>query len=218
MAVTNTSQSQVHLRIRAPCLDSPVEQRRRLILLPILLPEGAKGEEHLSISNMGPFDLLELVRQRRGRFVGPPSTPPSLSHCPDVIQGPVPVSKIAPYNSIDQFTVLSRESASGPLPREYDLVQQRQTVVSVQDERLACETELVPKRVDLLFEHPVFVVQIRHVGHNEVKVNLLPARLGRFCAYVLDDLSQAPQILLVGKNSIATASGSWRVQMPPVSV
>ena len=122
------------------------------------------------------LDALELAGERLGRLVRAAPPPPSFSRGPDVIQGPVPVSQITSDDLLNENAVLLGESTPRPLFRKHHLIQQRQTVIPVQNQRLASESECFPERLNLLSEYPVLVVQIRDVGHDEMQFNLLAAR------------------------------------------
>ena len=179
-------------------LDGSVEQRRRAILLAIIRHERAKCEQHLSIACMRFLDLRQLPVDLTGLVCRSPATTPRIG-LPDVLQGAIPVGKIASDDLLNEIAVLPSEPTPRALLREYHLVQQRQTVVPVQNQRLAPEAELLPKRVDLPLQHAVFVVQIRHVGHHEMEIDLLLARAHCFRSDVLHNRSQAAEILIVWK-------------------
>ena len=91
------------------------------------------------------------------------------------------------------------EPASRAILRKDDLVQERQTVVSVHDHRFQRKIKLVLKRCDLALEYPVFVIQVRYIGHHEVEFYaLLPGLVG-LGSNVTHYFGQAPQVLFVRK-------------------
>ena len=57
--------------------------------------------------------------------------------------------------------------------------------------RFLTEVELILKGLDLAFEYLVFVIKIRHIGHNEVKINTLRARLFGLGSDVTDHFGQS---------------------------
>ena len=92
-----------------------------------------------------------------------------------------------------------RKPASRAILRKDDLIQEGKTVVPVHDHWLPSEAKLLLERPDLVFKYPVFVIQIRHIGHHEVKSNALFPWLVRFRSNVSNHLGKSPQVLLVRK-------------------
>ena len=136
------------------------------------------------------LNLVELPVDLFWRIVLHSSAAPVPARSPDVIQRTIPVRQVAPDNLTNDVTVLLREPTPWAIPREYHLVQQRQAVVPVHDERSTTKGELVPECGDLALENSVFVVEVRNVRHHEMEVYFLPVRSISFRSYVTNNLLQ----------------------------
>ena len=67
----------------------------------------------------------------------------------------------------------------------------------MQDKKLVTETESFPESFNFLFKYAILVIQIRHVGHHEVQIDFLVARVPGFGPDVLHNRGQTPEVLIV---------------------
>ena len=96
-----------------------------------------------------------------------------------------------------ELIVLASEPGAGAVCCEDLLPQQREAGVAVDCERRFLEAKSSLEVPDHLFENGVLVVEVRHVGEYEMKVDLFSPGPRSLRSNVSDDLRQAAEILFV---------------------
>jgi hypothetical protein len=165
------------------------------LLIPAHTPdESRKRIQNFTILGMKAPDMFQCPVQR---FPTPSSKVGAAISSRQVPQCNVPILKIAACDGPRQPSILSRKPAVGSLQGKNCIIQQRQTIIAMDNARGVVESEPPTGLFQTSRKNVLLVVKLRDVCGNEVQFYLSGCGALFLTPNILNDTLQAAQILFV---------------------
>ena len=99
------------------------------------------------------------------------------------------VLQILVYDAFGNGTILSGKTTPWSVSCEDYLIQERQTIISVNCQKFAAKVKFDSEEIDTFFKNAVFIIKIWYIGHDKVQIDWLI----RFCFFITNVLHNSPQ-------------------------